>query len=86
MELANLEVAVIYKKNFLRSDYHIMKYLPSKKDAEVFINEYENGNEKEIERIYKIEIMPLFEVLNSLLAENNELREKIESVEEKLNR
>lgn len=82
MELANLEVAVIYKKNFLSTGFHFMKYLPSKKDAEVFIYEYENGNEKEIERSYKIEMMPLFEVLNELQRENDELREKIEQLEE----
>ena len=86
MELANLEVAVIYKKNFDGTEYHVLSHRPSKNEAYVWLWQYTNENEEEIERNYKIEMMPLFEVLNSLLTENNELREKIESVEEKLNR
>lgn len=84
--MANLEVAVIYKKNFLKSGFHIMKYLASKEDAENYISEYEGGNKKEIERSYKIVMMPLFEVLNSLLEENNELRDKIEYIQENYQR
>ena len=86
MELANLEVAVIYKKNFDGVGYHVLTHRPSQKDADVWLWQHTNENVEEMERNYKIEMMPLFEVLNSLLDENNELREKIESVEEKLNR
>ena len=86
MELANLEVAVIYKKNYDVIGYYVLTHRPSQKDAEVWLWQYTNENKAEMERNYKIEMMPLFEVLNSLLTENNELREKIESVEEKLNR
>ena len=78
MELANLEVAVIYKKNFDGTEYQVLTHRPSKKDADVWLWQYTNENAEEIERNYKIEMMPLFEVLNSLLAENNELREKVE--------
>lgn len=84
MELANLEVAVIYKKNYDGIGYHVLTHRPSKKDADVWLWQYTNENVAEMERNYKIEMMPLFEVLNSLLAENNELKEKVEYIEEKL--
>ena len=84
MELANLEVAVIYKKNSDGIGYSVLTHRPSKKDADAWLWKYTNENEAEMERKYKIEIMPLFEVLNALLAENNELREKIEYIEEKI--
>ena len=86
MELANLEVAVIYKKNSDGIGYYVLTHRPSKKDADVWLWQYTNENEAEMKRNYKIEMMPLFEVLNSLLAETNELREKVEYIEENYNR
>lgn len=86
MELANLEVAVIYKKNYDGIGYHVLTHRPSQKDADVWLWQYTNENEAEMKRNYKIEMMPLFEVLNSLLAETNELREKVEYIEENYNR
>ena len=86
MELANLEVAVIYKKNSDGIGYYVLTHRPSKKDADAWLFQYTNENEAEMKRNYKIEMMPLFEVLNSLLAENNELREKVEYIEENYNR
>lgn len=78
MDLANLEVAVIYKKNYDGIGYHVLTHRPSKNEADVWLWQYANENEAKIKRNYKIEMMPLFEVLNSLLAETNELREKVE--------
>ena len=86
MELANLDVAVIYERRFGSNSYYVRTYRPSKKDAEVWLIEQNEGNVEKIERDFKIEIMPLFEVLNSLLAENNELREKVEYIEENYQR
>lgn len=86
MELANLEVAVIYKKNSDGIGYYVLTHRPSKKDADVWLWKYTNENAAEMERNYKIEMMPLFEVLNSLLAENNELKEKVEYIEENYQR
>lgn len=86
MELANLDVAVIYERRFGSNSYYVRTYRPSKKDAEVWLFEQNECNVEKIERDFKIEIMPLFEVLNSLLAENNELREKVEYIEENYQR
>jgi hypothetical protein len=54
MELANLEVAVIYKKNSDGIGYYVLTHRPSKKDAEVWLWQYANENEAEIKRKYKI--------------------------------
>lgn len=86
MDLANLDVAVVYQRRFGSNSYYVRTYRPSKKDAEVWLFEQNEGNVEKIERDFKIEMMPLFEVLNSLLAENNELCEKIEYIEENYQR
>lgn len=82
MELANLDVAVVYQRRFGSNSYYVRTYRPSKKDAEVWLFEQNEGNVEKVERDFKIEIMPLFEVLNALQRDNDELSERIEHLEE----
>lgn len=82
MDLANLDVAVVYQRRFGSKSYYVRTYRPSKKDAEVWLFEQNEGIVEKIERDFKIEVMPLFEVLNALQSDNDELREQIEHLEE----
>lgn len=77
----DFNVAVVYMKHDNGSQ-SVLSYHASVGNAQYWLFQRCGGDMDLMERKYQISEMPLFEVLNSLLAENNELREKVEHLEE----
>ena len=77
----DFNVAVVYLKHD-NGNLSVLSYHASVGNAQGWLYQRCDGNMDLMERKYQISEMPLFEVLNELQRENDELREKIEQLEE----